>query len=168
MLRNNTERHRDSMQSIFPHVASFKSNASGGGFISMESAFDGAEVVGIYFSGAWCLPCQRFTKALTRVYHELRARGKMMEIIFVSEDEDEERMQEYHSAMPWPALCWQDAQRLKETLQQTFSCESFPHLVLLHPRAPFPPITIRGCSAIACGSDAVSYTHLTLPTICSV
>ena len=87
MRGDNTERHRDSMQSIFPRVASFKSNSDGGGFISIESAFDGAEVVGIYFSGAWCLPCQRFTKALTRVYYELRARGKMMEIIFVSEDE---------------------------------------------------------------------------------
>jgi thiol-disulfide isomerase/thioredoxin len=149
---------RDSMQSIFPHVASFKSNSGGGGSVSIESAFGSAEVVGIYFSGAWCVPCQRFTKALARVYHELRSRGKMMEIVFVSEDEDEERMQGYHSEMPWLALRWKDAQRLKERLQQTFSCESFPHLVLVHPHAPFPPITLRGCSAIACGPDAFPFT----------
>ena len=145
------------MQGIFPQVLSFKSNCDRG-FVSADSAFESAEVVGLYFSGSWCVPCQRFTKVLARIYQELKADGKRMEIVFVSEDEDEERMELYFREMPWLALRWADVQRLKDGLQQTYRCESFPHLVLMKSRNPFPPITLRGCSAITCGRDAYPFT----------
>ena len=96
------------MQEIFPQVLSFKCKFDNG-FVPAESAFESAEVVGLYFSGSWCVPCQRFTKVLTRIYHELQAHDKHLEIVFVSEDEDEERMELYYSDMPWLALRWADA-----------------------------------------------------------
>jgi endonuclease/exonuclease/phosphatase family metal-dependent hydrolase/thiol-disulfide isomerase/thioredoxin len=145
------------MQDVFPGVLSFKSKCESG-FVSAEGAFESAEVVGLYFSGSWCAPCKHFTKTLIRLYHELKASGKRMEIVFVSEDEDEERMEMYYRDMPWLALRWSDVQRLKDGLQQDYRCESFPHLVLMNSRNPLPPITLRGCSAVACGPEAFPFT----------
>jgi nucleoredoxin len=145
------------MQEVFPQVLSFKSKCESG-FVSAECAFESAEVVGLYFSGSWCAPCKRFTKVLVRLYHELKASGKHMEIVFVSEDEDEERMELYYRDMPWLALRWCDVQRLKDGLQQDYGCESFPHLVLMNSRNPLPPITLRGCSAVTCGPEAFPFT----------
>lgn len=145
------------MQELFPRVLSFMSKCESG-FVSAESAFESAEVVGVYFSGSWCVPCQHFTKKLAGLYHELKTQGKNMEVVFISEDEDEERMELYYSDMPWLALRWADAQRLKDELQQRYACESFPHLVLINPRSPSPPITLNGCSAVTCGSAAFPFT----------
>jgi hypothetical protein len=145
------------MQEIFPQVLSFKCKFDNG-FVPAESAFESAEVVGLYFSGSWCVPCQRFTKKLAGVYHELKAQGKNLEVVFISEDDDEERMELYYNDMPWLALRWADVQRLKDRLQHRYACESFPHLVLIDPHSPFPPITLNGCTAITCGSAAFPYT----------
>ena len=146
-----------SMLQVFPGVMSFKSKCDSG-FVAAEAAFVSADVVGLYFSGAWCVPCQRFTKVLARTYQELKARGKNMEVVFISEDEDEERMDQYYRDMPWLALQWADVERLKDQLQKSYACDSFPHLVLIDPRAPSPPITLLGCSAVSCGPDAFPFT----------
>jgi len=145
------------MQDVFPQVSTFKSKCRSGS-VPSESAFERAEVVGLYFSGSWCVPCQRFTKKLAALYHELKSKGKNMEVVFISEDEDEERMEQYYEDMPWLALPWADAQRLKDGLQERYVCESFPHLVLLNPRAPSAPITLNGCAAISCGPAAFPFT----------
>jgi nucleoredoxin len=96
-----------SMLQVFPGVTSFKSNSSSG-LVAAEVAFASADVVGLYFSGAWCVPCRRFTQVLTGTYNDVKARGKNMEVVFISEDEDEERMELYYGDMPWLALQWSD------------------------------------------------------------
>jgi endonuclease/exonuclease/phosphatase family metal-dependent hydrolase len=146
-----------SMLQVFPGVTSFKSKSSSG-LVAAEVAFASADVVGLYFSGAWCVPCRRFTQVLTGIYNDVKARGKNMEVVFISEDEDEERMELYYGDMPWLALQWSDVKRLKDQLQKSYACDSFPHLALVDPRAPFPPITLRGCAAVTCGPDAFPFT----------
>jgi nucleoredoxin len=43
------------------------------------------DVVGVYFSGSWCAPCQKFTPQLIETYKTLKqAADKKFEVIFVS------------------------------------------------------------------------------------
>ncbi len=43
--------------------------------VARDAVSSGSEIVGLYFSAAWCWPCQRFTPELARLYEELREGG---------------------------------------------------------------------------------------------
>ena len=54
-------------------------------------------VVGLYFSAAWCSPCRQFTPLLAKTYAELRKRGTKFQVVFLSSDSNEEEMMQYFS-----------------------------------------------------------------------
>ena len=69
-------------------------------------AVNGGGLVLLYFSASWCPPCRQFTPMLAEFYAAQKARGKNVEIIFVSSDRDPQSFLEYftthHGA--WLAL----------------------------------------------------------------
>ena len=67
------------------------------------SSLDGKKVL-LYFSAHWCPPCRRFTPALATAYPLLKEAHPDAEVLFVSADNELEEYEEYHGAMPWPAL----------------------------------------------------------------
>ena len=77
---------------------------------------DAKRVVGIYFSGHWCPPCRAFTPRLVEFYEAFRAStgdkepgaAKLLEIIFVSSDSDQNSFDEYIKDMPWKAIPFSD------------------------------------------------------------
>ncbi|XP_010553606.1 PREDICTED: probable nucleoredoxin 1 [Tarenaya hassleriana] len=85
--------------------------------------------LGLYFSAAWCGPCQHFTPQLTEVYNELSPKGDF-EIVFVSGDEDEESFKEYFSKMPWLAIPFTDSET-RDRLDELFKVRGIPNLVIL-------------------------------------
>ena len=84
--------------------------------------------VGLYFSAYWCGPCCAFTVTLVELYNEVSAKGDF-EIIFVSEDGDEDAFNGCFSKMPWLAILFFDADKRYE-LYKLFKVLIIPHLVI--------------------------------------
>ncbi|GFO48094.1 nucleoredoxin-like protein 2 [Plakobranchus ocellatus] len=79
------------------------------GTVSGEEALIG-KVVCLFFSAAWCTPCQHFVPMLKEVYTELKNRGEALEVVFLSFDKTEEEMMAYyeHQHGDWLALKFSD------------------------------------------------------------
>jgi nucleoredoxin len=60
----------------------------------------------IYYSAQWCPPCHRFTPLLVSFYNDFKPTHPDFELIFVSEDNNEDSMLAYmkEMSMPWPAI----------------------------------------------------------------
>ena len=63
------------------------------------------DYVMVYFSAHWCPPCKKFTPKLVEFY-DSKKNATNFEIIFVSNDNSEDAMQEYMEefGMKWPAV----------------------------------------------------------------
>lgn len=74
-----------------------------------ETVLEG-KVVALFFSAAWCPPCQHFIPVLRDVYKELIERHSDFEIIFVSMDKSEDEMMDYYREKHgnWLALPYGD------------------------------------------------------------
>lgn len=113
------------------------------------------KTVGLYFSGHWCPPCQKFTPKLKSVYDELKAKGEEFEIIFISNDRDEEAFKEYYESMPWLALPYND--KLKRSLAQYFDLQGIPQFVIIGPDGK--TVTTGGRGLISSlGANAFPFT----------
>lgn len=69
-----------------------------------SSALDSVKLIGLYFSASWCHPCRIFTKRLTDFYHHVNTDGKKFEVVFLSNDYNEEDFTFYYRKMPWLAV----------------------------------------------------------------
>ena len=91
-----------------------------------------ADVIAFYFSAHWCPPCRAFTPKLVDFYNENSAKaGKKFEIVFVSNDRDEESMEEYIKGdkMPWPSIKYRYSRKIDEISK--YSSKGIPCLVLV-------------------------------------
>lgn len=89
------------------------------------------EYYAFYFSAHWCPPCRSFTPKLVDFYNSNDAAGKKFEIIFVSSDRSEDKMEDYikEDQMPWPAIKFRYAKKIKEISQ--YAGSGIPCLVLV-------------------------------------
>ena len=63
------------------------------------------KLVAIYFAAYWCPPCRHFTPSLSKFYKKLLLeRSDSIEIIFISNDNDEASFKDYWDSQPWIAL----------------------------------------------------------------
>ena len=93
---------------------------------------DGARYLAFYYSAKWCPPCRAFTPDLVQAYSELKAQHPEFELIFVSNDEDAEAMQDYMSSynMPWPALRY-DQTKTSRAVRRPSHERGIPNLVFM-------------------------------------
>jgi thiol-disulfide isomerase/thioredoxin len=86
-------------------------------------------VLGLYFSASWCPACRSATPALAQAYKALRARGKQLQIVFVSQDSSEADFESYRATMPWLAM--PHGGNLPALLAALYHVSAIPCLVLL-------------------------------------
>lgn len=65
-------------------------------------------LIGIFFTGSWCPPCEKFSKELIEVYNDANAKEKVMEIIQVSNEKSEKDFIEGISTKPWIFVQYND------------------------------------------------------------
>eukprot|EP00548_Thalassiothrix_antarctica_P001050 CAMPEP_0194134506 /NCGR_PEP_ID=MMETSP0152-20130528/4592_1 /TAXON_ID=1049557 /ORGANISM="Thalassiothrix antarctica, Strain L6-D1" /LENGTH=217 /DNA_ID=CAMNT_0038830289 /DNA_START=32 /DNA_END=688 /DNA_ORIENTATION=- len=97
--------------------------------VDLETAMDGADLVGVYFSAHWCGPCKKFTPKLVTFYEMLKENDKKFPIIFGSSDSDDTSFKSYFAEMPWLSLAFGDP-RIK-TLKEKYGVNGIPWLVVL-------------------------------------
>lgn len=99
--------------------------------VSGHSILNSAKIVGIYFGAKWCTPCRAFTPSLIDFYIETNKDGKKLEIIYISQDKNEEDYKESLSTMPWIALPYKHKQT--EEIIKNLSVYGLPKLVIIDP-----------------------------------
>jgi nucleoredoxin len=96
-----------------------------------------ARYIAIYYSAQWCPPCHAFTPKLVQFYNSFKPAHPDFDLVFVSEDRDENQMHDYmqEMAMPWPAIRYDQLQHPPGTFKGTgiegFANNGIPDLVLL-------------------------------------
>lgn len=115
---------------------------------------DGLEAVLVYFSAHWCPPCRTFTPQLVQTYNKLKADGKRVELIFVSNDRDVEAFNNYFSSMPWLAIPYEDGTRRRD-IATRFRVEGIPTLVVLDGAGEV--ITTDGRTAVSSDPEGASF-----------
>ena len=92
-----------------------------------------AEIVCLYFSSSWSVPCKRFTPILADFYKEINLDPghPKLEIIFISSDRSEEDYTRYYEDMPWLAQQFNDLAKANN-LRSKYQVEQTPTLVVLN------------------------------------
>lgn len=76
-----------------------------------EIAFDyGSKIsiIGLFFTGSWCPPCEKFAQELIEVYNDANSKEKVMEIIQLSNERNEKEFVEGISNKPWIFVQYND------------------------------------------------------------
>mmetsp|Transcript_5389 Transcript_5389/g.9931 ORF Transcript_5389/g.9931 Transcript_5389/m.9931 type:complete len:183 (-) Transcript_5389:2653-3201(-) len=73
------------------------------GVANSEEALD-VDVIALYFSAHWCPPCRILTPMLIEFHKAVNQERKRFEVIYFSQDRDEETFLEYFEIMPWLAI----------------------------------------------------------------
>ncbi|CAN0847952.1 Probable nucleoredoxin 2 [Linum grandiflorum] len=119
------------------------------------------KTIGLYFSAQWCLPCEKFTPKLIPIYQKIKQtlaansnnnnnNEHDFEVVFVSNDRDQDGFESYFAQMPWLALPFGDPNI--KTLAKHFDVQGIPCLVILGPDGK--TITTNGRSLINLYQDS--------------
>lgn len=84
------------------------------------------DMVGLYFSANWCPPCQEFTPELVQAYNKWKNKGEKIEIVFISNDGNEQASNEYYKKMNFLRLKY-DEEIIKD-LNSRCGVDGIPHL----------------------------------------
>ncbi len=96
-----------------------------------------ARFIAVYYSAQWCPPCHAFTPKLVQFYNSFKPTHPDFDLIFVSEDHDENQMHDYmqEMAMPWPAVRYDQLMHPTGTFKgsgiEGYANSGIPDLVLL-------------------------------------
>lgn len=96
-----------------------------------KNNLNNSKIIGFYFSGSYCPPCQLFTPVLSNIYTELKKLNKSIEIVFISSDKTKESFDLYYSKMPWLALPY-ERRDLQSTLRNAFNVKTIPQLIFIN------------------------------------
>lgn len=131
---------------------------SNGEDIETATALTSKKAVILYFSASWCGPCRRFTPVLSKAVKEYKeSGGEEIEVLFVSRDKTESSFSEYHQKMSFPAVTFEEANRLA----REFGVQGIPELVMVSPEGNVihGSVDLRGLIQKQ-GADALSLTKI--------
>ena len=78
--------------------------------ISLSSICEEYKFVGFYFAAHWAPPARNFLPKLISAYKSINSSEKLLQIVFVSFDRDEESFEAYSEEMPWPSVPYKNAE----------------------------------------------------------
>ena len=119
-----------------------------------KTDLNNSNIIGFYFSGSYCPPCQAFTPILSEVYTELKNLNKSIEIVFISSDKDKESFDLYYSQMPWLALPY-ERRDLKLQLCEAFNVKTVPQLSFITNTLEI--LNLNGRQLIENNKDDINY-----------
>jgi len=82
-----------------------------------------------YFGACWSVACKDLTPYLVLAYNQINRDGKVLEIVYVSQDPTESQFRESFREMPWLGISRRNMD-LIEDLRNLFAVDSVPQLVL--------------------------------------
>ncbi|KAK9751043.1 hypothetical protein RND81_02G237600 [Saponaria officinalis] len=85
----------------------------------------------LFFSAHWCPPCRAFVPKLAEAYKQIKAKDDAFEIIYISNDKDQNSFEEFFAMMPWLALPFDDER--EAYLSRKFRVFGKPKLVAIGP-----------------------------------
>jgi nucleoredoxin len=65
-------------------------------------------IIGLFFTGSWCAPCEKFAQELIEVYNDANSKEKVMEIIQVSNEKNEKEFADGITNKPWIFVQYND------------------------------------------------------------
>lgn len=94
------------------------------------------KTVGLFFSAQWCVPCVKFIPKLISMYQKIKQMlvekgDEDFEIVYMSNDRDQESFDSYFNTMPWLALPFGDP--TVKDLAKHFDVHGIPCLIILGP-----------------------------------
>ena len=100
------------------------------GKISKKEALNSKKLIGVYFGGYWCPPCQMFSQTLMSCYNEINSKEKQVEIIYCSSDEDIEDFHNYTNDTPWLSIPFES--KVPEKLISQYKISGIPTLLIFN------------------------------------
>ncbi len=86
-------------------------------------------LIGLFFTGSWCPPCEKFALELIEVYNDANAKDKILEIIQVSNEKNEKEFVDGMANKPWIAVQYND--NFIDYLVNEFKINFLPVLIIV-------------------------------------
>ena len=119
--------------------------------------------VAVLFSASAVPSAREFTRQLTDVYKDLKAKGKGFEVVFLHNDESHEVWKQSMKEMGWLAVPFADSSTI-DSAGQRFAIQDLPTLVLLDREGNW--VTNEGVEVIKkYGSSAWPFSEETLQNL---
>jgi len=108
---------------------------AGGSFSRPDNSLVGNEaiegkIVGFFFTAHYCSHGREFTKVLTKCYEATKKKNYNFEVVFVSDDADEQSYKENFKTMPWLALPYSKTEE-HDALTSLYDVSKIPTLVIV-------------------------------------
>ena len=89
------------------------------------------EIVLVYFSGIWSMPCKNAAPHVLKLYRKLNKYSKVIEIVFISCDRNEEQFNENVLDMPWCYIPFRE-QGTREIITRHYEVSGIPMMILIN------------------------------------
>ena len=68
--------------------------------------FSTCKFVLLFYSAGWCPPCEQFLQVLKDFYSEVNIDQKLIEVLYVSSDKNEDEFKKTYAKMPWLSVTY--------------------------------------------------------------
>ena len=86
-------------------------------------------LIGLFFTGSWCRPCEKFSQELIQVYNDANTKEKIIEIIQISNEKNEKDFIEGISTKPWISIQYND--NFNDALVNEYKVNYLPLLIIM-------------------------------------
>jgi nucleoredoxin len=90
--------------SNLPGVTTVIDGGKSGKLMNLRDVIKDVKYISIFFGADWCPPCKQLLPALKAFYKEVNKNEKILEIIYVTSDNNPNAFKNFLGQMPWKAV----------------------------------------------------------------